>query len=118
IFIDGVKFGMPAVCDEGTEKLIWSNTTGWSCEADTAGGGGTGGAQTLEETLDAGDDAGGNSADNFNKVGANEFCNADLTACFTPDSLASGDSDIFERSGTVIRPKSGYADDDFVFGSA
>ncbi len=109
----------PAACASGSFNR-WT-ATGWTCETDTAGGGGSGGVQTIEETLAAGDDADGENLEGANKIGAAEFCNADLTLCFTPGSVATGDTGIFEIDTSVIRVRSSVPDFgnyDFVVGSS
>ncbi|MCK5284348.1 MAG: hypothetical protein KAJ86_02035, partial [Alphaproteobacteria bacterium] len=113
------KLGPVAACDTATEKLEWNDGSGWSCETDHGSGGGTGGSQNLTNILDEGNDANARDAFDFNQMGAVEFCNADLSKCFDPETVADNDGGIFERNLTVVRAKSPviYSTDDFVFGS-
>jgi hypothetical protein len=92
--IDGVSnpFSTIPDCDDSNDKIIWTAGTGWSCGTDLQGGSG-GGAPTLEDVLGEGNDAETLSALNFNQVGAVEFCNEDLSACFDPEDIANGGLD-------------------------
>lgn len=116
--VDGDRLGPPAQCTN-SEKLKWVNTAGWSCITDLQGGGG-GGAPDLADVLGQDNDAGGLDADNFDQIGANQFCNATLTSCFDPSAASNYNAGMFEKNGTVVRSNSSavdYTTYDFVFGS-
>lgn len=86
----GLDFSDIDACDPETEKLVWSAVSGWNCEPDNGTGTGTAGESTLEDVLGRGNDAAGQNAEDFGKVGADEFCNADLSSCVPSGSVISG----------------------------
>ena len=104
------------ICDTVVEKVHWDGNS-WECVATGASGTGAGGVLTLDDVLDNDNDAGGNSADNFNQIGADYFCKADLTGCKEIDSIIA--TSVFEIDSNVVRPGSDVDESlaDFVFGS-
>lgn len=84
-------------CDPETEKTVWSAVSGWGCEPDNGTGTGTGGESTLEDVLGRGNDAGGTDAEEFGRLGADEFCDAGLGSCVSSAELISG-STVWKRN--------------------
>ena len=85
-------------CDPETEKTVWSAVSGWGCEPDNGTGTGTAGESTLEDVLGRGNDAAGQDAEDFGKIGADEYCDAGLTSCVTTANLIAGSS-IWKNDG-------------------
>lgn len=85
-------------CDPETEKTVWSGVSGWGCEPDNGTGTGTGGESTLEDVLGRGNDAGGQNAEDFGKIGADEYCDAGLASCVSAGELVAG-STIWKKDG-------------------
>ncbi|MFA5951989.1 MAG: tail fiber domain-containing protein [Hyphomicrobium sp.] len=96
---DTRDFGAIPDCDADDEKLAWT-ATGWVCEPiDLNGtGAGTGTNPTLEQVLGYGSDANGHDAEDFGKIGADEYCDAGLTSCVTTANLIAGSS-IWKNDG-------------------
>ncbi len=115
IFVNNDRLGPPDVCT-ATQKLKWTNSSGWSC-IDGSGAGGTGGVYTIQEILAAGDDANNEDIKDLFRVGSDFFCNANFSTCTDITSIQA--SSIFEQSGIVVRAQSSvtYSTADFVFGS-
>jgi hypothetical protein len=118
VFVDGAQLGPPPECAI-EDKLSWDDAGGWSC-VDDQGGSGSGGTARLDEVLTAGNDADEQDAENFGSIGADFFCNADLSVCFDPTSAGG----IFEvddgSSPTLVRTNNAsapHATVDFVFGA-
>ncbi|MCD8498210.1 MAG: discoidin domain-containing protein [Alphaproteobacteria bacterium] len=84
-------------CDPETEKTVWSSISGWGCEPDNGTGTGTDGEMTLEDVLGRGNDAEGQNAEDFGKLGADEYCDAGLAECITAEELIEG-SQIWKRN--------------------
>ncbi len=106
--VNGDQLGPPLNCNTATQKLEWTNGVGWSCETDLGSGGG-GGGQNLDDVLTEGNDAQGQDAEDFDLLGANQFCESDLTNCFTAADILGGSAglwtqgpgaDIYYNSGT------------------
>lgn len=90
-------------CDPETEKTVWSTISGWGCEPDNGTGTGTGGESTLEDVLGRGNDAGGQNAEDFGKIGADEYCDAGLSTCVSSADLISGSSIWIRNTGDTSK---------------
>lgn len=85
-------------CDPETEKTVWSTVSGWTCEPDNGTGTGTAGESTLQDVLGRGNDAEGQDAEDFGKIGADEYCDAGLATCVSTANLIAGSS-IWKNDG-------------------
>lgn len=90
---------LPAGCDAGNEKLVWT-ASGWDCdEIDFSGDPGDGSnGLSLKDILGYGNDADGKDAEDFGKIGADEFCDAGLGSCVSSAELIAG-STIWKMDG-------------------
>ncbi|MGB4107935.1 MAG: hypothetical protein WBK55_09105, partial [Alphaproteobacteria bacterium] len=86
LYVNNTDDFVPGTCNAGSFNR-WDGNS-WECETDSAGSGG--GTQDLASVLGEGNDAAALNAEDFLKLGSNEFCNEDLTICFDPEDVASG----------------------------
>jgi len=93
-----LDFSNIQACDPETEKTVWSNISGWGCEPDNGTGTGASGESTLQDVLGRGNDAQGQDAEDFGKIGADEYCDAGLASCVSTASLIAGSS-IWKNDG-------------------
>lgn len=95
-------------CDPESEKTVWSTVSGWGCEPDNGTGTGDDGEMTLKDVLGRGNDAEGQDAEDFGKVGADEYCDAGMSSCVSSAELIEG-SQIWKRNG--VDPTKVYYND-------
>ncbi|MCB1782924.1 MAG: hypothetical protein KDI13_02920, partial [Alphaproteobacteria bacterium] len=110
ISVNGDQLGPPLGCS-ATEKLKWTNGSGWSCATDLQGGSG-GGAPSLDDLTDVVVPTPGDGDCLVYNSSGGQWENG---ACAAGSNLG-----IFEIVGNVIRVKSSagdYTNDDFVVGS-